>query len=769
MPGDVRISSAENVSSTHRAKSDVVVAFLALGSIGDCLPLCAIAASYRLTSGNSCEDRSSQSRCRPSYDQQQAGGGIQAERRQSQQQQQQQSKAEVIGTDGVARKDDRNFKRRREEVGTVEKTRLLPSSSPAAASAASSVAIVTHRCHCDLLRALMQDSFDVDQPPPRLYPVDLPVLFETTTTTSTTNQSKSVTASAATGQHGQQQQGSGRKGEQTCEGSAHQEHRTEERHAHDGGRTAGSQEPAAAASAAAAVAASGHDEHGDGRAFREMDACMSVLEGLNPKALVFNLYSAFGYHIADVLRIPCLCTSPGVVPSDGGGVPLRRVLPRSLLRRIDERMDAGDADGDDAAGKESRPGAVDAAPFPPSLPAVAGKPGTTAWMQAERRQSHQACCSGAKRSGRPRTARPNNPAALGKSEAEVCGFWSFPRLSPRYRPPDRLARFLSSCEVERRPVFVVGLGSMPALGLVEVGTGRTNRQIVSMAVSSLLNAGAAVVLLPTPSGGSGPSRPPAASQDDVGGDATRDSVPPLAEKAAGSGSLPRGSDTGAGSQGLGYIVPRDAETESVVSSCARARTAVSSFHPRLVDLTGEASFVPHQWLLPRCRGVVHHGGSGTTGAALSAGCVQVVIPLAFDQFFFADQVEYMGVGVRVPGTRPPTKRRSTSSSSSPPPSPLPPPHLAPPGPPPSPAATASAAEINDGGGGGGWVTAEGIENAIRRVLSPSEGMREAARRYRDVLREEREENGGSGGVGVACAKIAAMAGSGSIRKAGERD
>lgn len=35
----------------------------------------------------------------------------------------------------------------------------------------------------------------------------------------------------------------------------------------------------------------------------------------------------------------------------------------------------------------------------------------------------------------------------------------------------------------------------------------------------------------------------------------------------------------------------------------------------VLDLSGEA-FVPHKWLLPRCRGIVHHGGSGTTGAAL---------------------------------------------------------------------------------------------------------------------------------------------------------
>lgn len=53
-------------------------------------------------------------------------------------------------------------------------------------------------------------------------------------------------------------------------------------------------------------------------------------------------------------------------------------------------------------------------------------------------------------------------------QADVCGFWSFPRLSPNYRPPEALARFLATCEVERKPVFVVGLGSMPELGLVKV-------------------------------------------------------------------------------------------------------------------------------------------------------------------------------------------------------------------------------------------------------------------------------------------------------------
>ena len=41
--------------------------------------------------------------------------------------------------------------------------------------------------------------------------------------------------------------------------------------------------------------------------------------------------------------------------------------------------------------------------------------------------------------------------------------------------------------------------------------------------------------------------------------------------------------------------------------------------------------VPHEWLFPRMRAIVHHGGAGTTGAALRAGVPSVVTPLGFDQ------------------------------------------------------------------------------------------------------------------------------------------
>lgn len=63
-------------------------------------------------------------------------------------------------------------------------------------------------------------------------------------------------------------------------------------------------------------------------------------------------------------------------------------------------------------------------------------------------------------------------------QADVCGFWSFPRLSPLYQPPNRLVRFLKKCEEENKAAFCVGLGSMPVLGLVKVSL--TNIYISSL-------------------------------------------------------------------------------------------------------------------------------------------------------------------------------------------------------------------------------------------------------------------------------------------------
>ena len=54
-------------------------------------------------------------------------------------------------------------------------------------------------------------------------------------------------------------------------------------------------------------------------------------------------------------------------------------------------------------------------------------------------------------------------------------------------------------------------------------------------------------------------------------------------------------------------------------------------------------YAPHSWLLPRCAAALHHGGAGTAQAALRAGIPQVVVPVEFDQPFFAGRLHELGV------------------------------------------------------------------------------------------------------------------------------
>lgn len=57
-----------------------------------------------------------------------------------------------------------------------------------------------------------------------------------------------------------------------------------------------------------------------------------------------------------------------------------------------------------------------------------------------------------------------------------------------------------------------------------------------------------------------------------------------------------------------------------------------------------AKSIPHSWLFPRVSAVVHHGGAGTTGAAVRAGIPSIIIPFFFDQGFWADRLEKLEAG-----------------------------------------------------------------------------------------------------------------------------
>lgn len=54
--------------------------------------------------------------------------------------------------------------------------------------------------------------------------------------------------------------------------------------------------------------------------------------------------------------------------------------------------------------------------------------------------------------------------------------------------------------------------------------------------------------------------------------------------------------------------------------------------------------VPHDWLFPRMRAVIHHGGAGTVAAGLRAGKPTLVVPFFGDQPLWGRRVHQLGIG-----------------------------------------------------------------------------------------------------------------------------
>merc|ERR1719203_2099760 len=71
--------------------------------------------------------------------------------------------------------------------------------------------------------------------------------------------------------------------------------------------------------------------------------------------------------------------------------------------------------------------------------------------------------------------------------------------------------------------------------------------------------------------------------------------------------------------------------------------------PQMAEYANESVLfletAPHEWLFPQCACAVHHGGAGTTAAALRAGRPTIITPFGGDQFFYAQAAEKAGVGV----------------------------------------------------------------------------------------------------------------------------
>ena len=65
--------------------------------------------------------------------------------------------------------------------------------------------------------------------------------------------------------------------------------------------------------------------------------------------------------------------------------------------------------------------------------------------------------------------------------------------------------------------------------------------------------------------------------------------------------------------------------------------------------------VNQQALFKRVAAVVHHGGAGTTHAAARAAAPQVIIPQHYDQYYWAQRIEELGIGVAHPASAPTTE------------------------------------------------------------------------------------------------------------------
>ncbi len=129
-----------------------------------------------------------------------------------------------------------------------------------------------------------------------------------------------------------------------------------------------------------------------------------------------------------------------------------------------------------------------------------------------------------------------------------------------------------------------------------------------------------------------------------------DHVPPAPELEAflAAGAPPVVFTAGtAMAQGAGFF----AVAAEAVRLTGRRAIFATKFPARLpADLPADifvTPYAPFSALLPRCAGLVHHGGIGTTAQALAAGIPQLVQPFSHDQPDNAARLLRLGVGTRL--------------------------------------------------------------------------------------------------------------------------
>lgn len=104
--------------------------------------------------------------------------------------------------------------------------------------------------------------------------------------------------------------------------------------------------------------------------------------------------------------------------------------------------------------------------------------------------------------------------------------------------------------------------------------------------------------------------------------------------------------------GFGSMLSRDPAKDLALIDAAARIAGVTVVHrlddnaPPLESTTvvRVVRHADHGWLFPRCGAVIHHGGAGTTHAALAAGVPSAIIAHGFDQPFHGRRLHELGVG-----------------------------------------------------------------------------------------------------------------------------
>jgi UDP:flavonoid glycosyltransferase YjiC (YdhE family) len=132
----------------------------------------------------------------------------------------------------------------------------------------------------------------------------------------------------------------------------------------------------------------------------------------------------------------------------------------------------------------------------------------------------------------------------------------------------------------------------------------------------------------------------------AGFDGTRASLPDEVKRFCEEGPPPIAFTLGTGmSHAGGFFRTAMAACEALGTRGLLLTKFPHALPASLPEGVRHCAFAPFRQLLPRCAAVVHHGGIGTTAAALQSGCPQLVLPLAWDQPDNAARVVKLGAGL----------------------------------------------------------------------------------------------------------------------------